>query len=202
MKLYHSATSPFVRKINVLLAESGLADRVMLEPVSGNPLNSGTMPVHANPLGKVPALELDDGRVLYDSRVICRYLDTLAGGGFYPKGDALWDALVLEATADGIMDAAVLMAYEVRVRPEASRSPDWIEGQWAKVARALDALESQWLTRLSGPLGVAQIAVGAALGYLDFRHGARDWRMRRPGLAAWEAGFAQRPAMVATRPPV
>jgi glutathione S-transferase len=201
MKLYHSAASPFVRKINVLLAEAGLSDRVTLEPVSGNPLATGSMPIHANPLGKVPALVLDDGRVLYDSRVICRYLDTLAGGRFYPQGDGLWDVLVLEATADGIMDAAVQMAYEMRVRPEAVRSPEWIEGQWAKIARALDMLDSQWLAHLDGPLGMGQIAVGAALGYLDLRHSARDWRKGHPRLAAWEAGFAQRPAMQATRPP-
>ncbi len=202
MKLYHSTTSPFVRKINVLLAESGLASRVTLEPVSGNPLNPGTLPVHDNPLGKVPALVLDDGRVLYDSRVICRYLDTLAGGRFYPQGEALWDVLVLEALADGMMDAGVLMAYEVRVRPEASRSPEWIDAQWAKIARALDALEAQSLGLLNGPLTMGQIAVGAALGYLDLRQAARDWRHGHPGLAAWEAGFAARPAMVATRPQV
>jgi glutathione S-transferase len=202
MKLYHAAASPFVRKVTVLIAEAGLSGHVTLETVSGNPLNPGTMPVQANPLGKVPALELDDGRVLYDSRVICRYLDALVGGKFYPTSEALWDVLVLEATADGIMDAAVLMAYEVRVRPEASRSPEWIEGQWVKVARALDVLESHWLTHLDGPLDMGQIAVGAALGYLDLRHAARDWREGRPGLAAWDAGFAQRPSMLATRPPV
>lgn len=202
LKLYHSVTSPFVRKVNVLLAESGLADRVTLETVSGTPLATGTLPTHANPLGKVPALELDDGRVLYDSRVICRYLDTLAGGRFYPSGEALWDVLVLEATADGIMEAGVLMVYEVRLRPEAQRSPDWTQAQWAKIARGLDVLERQWLDALNGPLTMGQIALGAALGYLDFRHAARDWRQGHPGLAAWEAGFAARPSMLATRPPV
>ena len=205
MKLFHSGTSPFVRKINVLLAEAGLTDRVTLEAVSGNPLSPGTMPLGANPLGKVPALVLDDGRVLYDSRVICRYLDTLAGGRFYPGGAALWDVLVLEALADGMMDAGVLMAYEVRVRPEAARSPDWIEGQWAKIARALDALERDWMGHLRGPIGegqvdMGQIAVGAALGYLDLRHAARGWRAGHPKLSAWEAAFAERPSMRATRP--
>jgi glutathione S-transferase len=202
VKLYHSVTSPFVRKVNVLLAESGLAGRVTLETVSGTPLATGTLPVHANPLGKVPALELDDGRVLYDSRVICRYLDQADGGRFYPPGEALWDVLVLEATADGILEAGVLMVYEDRLRPESRRSPDWTEAQWVKIARALDVLERQWLDALNGPLTMAQIAVGAALGYLDFRLGARDWRQGRPGLAGWEAGFAARPSMQATRPPI
>ena len=200
MKLFHSGTSPFVRKINVLLAEAGLTDRVTLEAVSGNPLSPGTMPLGANPLGKVPALVLDDGRVLYDSRVICRYLDTLAGGRFYPGGAALWDVLVLEALADGMMDAGVLMAYEVRVRPEPARSPEWIEAQWAKVARALDALERDWAGHLGGPPDMGQIAVGAALGYLDLRHAARGWRGGHPKLAAWEAVFAERPSMRASRP--
>jgi glutathione S-transferase len=142
----------------------------------------------------------DDGPALYDSRVICRYLDDRAKAGLYPAAPRLWDVLTLEATADGILEAAVLMAYESRVRPEEMRLPAWVEGQWAKIDRALDALEDRWLSHLKGPLDIGQIAVGAALGYLDFRHGGRDWRATRPGLAAWNAVFAERPSMVATRP--
>ena len=93
------------------------------------------------------------------------------------------------------------MVYEWRLRPEEMRLPDWVEGQWAKIARALDALETRWISHLAGPLDMGQIAVGCALGYLDFRHGDRDWRAARPGLAAWEAAFAARPSMTATRPP-
>jgi glutathione S-transferase len=104
-------------------------------------------------------------------------------------------------TADGIADAAVLMAYEVRLRPEDLRFPDWLEAQWAKIARALDVIEAQWMPHLNGPLDMAHIAVGCVLPYLDFRHATRNWRAGRPLLAAWEAGFAARPAMRATAIP-
>lgn len=185
----------------MLIREAGLTDAVRLEPVTGTPLAPGSLPVDHNPLGKIPALKRDDGTVLYDSRVICRYLDNLAGASLYPDVPYLWETLTLEATADGIMDAAVLMAYELRLRPADRQFSDWIEGQWAKVARALDAIETQWMAHLAGPLDMAQIAVGCALGYLDFRHGARNWRQGRPKLTAWQAGFAKRPAMMGTAPP-
>ena len=201
MRRSHSATSPFVRKVRVALHETGQLAEVELIPAMGTPVDAGSMPLALNPLGKIPALERDEGPALYDSRVICRFLDDRAKAGLYPVGQRLWDVLTLEATADGMLEAAVLMVYEWRVRPEDKRMPGWVEGQWAKIDRALDALEQRWLSHLRGPLDMGQIAVGAALGYLDFRHGDRAWREGRPGLAAWEAGFAQRPSMVATRPP-
>jgi glutathione S-transferase len=170
-------------------------------PAAGGPLDPGTLPVALNPLGKIPTLERDDGPALYDSRVICRYLDALAGGRFYPTGPTQWETLTLEATADGIMDAALLMVYEDRLRPEDRRYPLWVANQWAKVTRALDVIEARWLAHLNGPPDIAHIAVGCATGYLDLRHGARNWREGRPGLAAWDEVHARRPAMVATRPP-
>lgn len=200
MKLYHSPSSPFVRKVMVLLHEAGAADRVTLLPAAGNPLEPGTLPVDRNPLGKIPALERDDGSTLYDSRVICRYLDDLLEASLYPPGPRLWDTLVIEATADGICEAGVLMRYEMHVRPDGTRSPDWAEAQWQKIDRALTALEDRWSGHLSGPLDMGQIAVGCALGYLDFRHGGRNWRAARPMLAAWYAAFAARPSMRATAP--
>ena len=200
MKLYHAPASPFVRKVMVLLHESGQQDRVTLVPSTGHPLDPGTMPVDLNPLGKIPALLTDAGQVLYDSRVICRYLDTTFAAGLYASGEGLWDCLTLEATGDGISDAAVLMRYETFVRPEASRSADWVEAQWAKVARSLDMLEQRWMTHLAGPLDIGQIALAVALGYVDFRHGGRDWRASRPALAKWYDAFARRPSMLATAP--
>jgi glutathione S-transferase len=200
MRLYHSPTSPFVRKVMVLLDESAASDRVTLVQAMGTPLEPGTLPVDRNPLGKVPALEREDGPTLYDSRVICRYLDDLLDAGLYPAAPRLWDALVLEATADGMTDAAVLMRYESHVRPAAARSTEWLEAQWAKVDRGLTALEERWISHLSGPLDIGQIAVGAALGYLDFRHAERGWRTGRPGLAAWFERFSARPSMLATAP--
>jgi glutathione S-transferase len=203
MQLYYSPTSPYVRKVAVLIEEAGLADRVERIASSGTPLAPGSLPLAENPLGKVPVLVTADG-ALYDSRVICRYLNDVAGAGAYPAGAALWRTLVLEATADGILDAALLMVYEGRLRPEELRYQPWIDAQWAKVARALDVLEADWKDHLSaahdGCPNMGHIALGAALGYVDFRLGAMDWRAGRPALADWAAAFAARPAMVATVP--
>ncbi|MEZ5798897.1 MAG: glutathione S-transferase [Paracoccaceae bacterium] len=199
MKLFHSATSPVVRKVMVLIHETGLRG-VELVPAAGTPVAPDTMPLDHNPLGKIPALILDDGRAIYDSRVICRYLDDQANAGLYPDDDTLWDTLTLEATADGMLEAAVLMVYESRLRPDDMRFTPWVEGQWAKIARALDAVERNWKGHLAGPMDMGQIALACALGYLDFRHPARNWRANHPGLAAWEAAFAARPAMRRTVP--
>ena len=200
MRLYHAPASPFVRKVLILLYEANATDRVTLVPVTGTPLDPGTIPVDRNPLGKIPALERDEGPALYDSRVICRYLDDLLGSGFYPPAPRLWEVLTLEATADGIADAAVLMRYEAVLRPEALRSPDWMEAQWAKIDRTLTAIEDRWISHLAGPLDIGQIALGAALGYLDLRHAGRDWRSTRPALSAWWTAFATRPSLAATAP--
>lgn len=199
MKLFHNPASPFVRKVRVVLLETGQDGDVELVPAGGSPVDDANMPVSLNPLGKIPALARDDGPPLFDSRVICRFFDARAGAGLYPE-DRLWETLTLEALADGVMDAAVLMVYEARCRPEDKRHAPWVEAQWTKVERALDALEAGWMDHLSGPLDAGQIAVGCALGYLDFRHGPRNWRNGRPALADWEAQLAGRDSMAATRP--
>lgn len=200
MKLYHAPASPFVRKVMVLLHEANATDRVTLVPAAGHPLDPGTMPVDRNPLGKIPALERPDGPTLYDSRVITRYLDDLLAARLYPAAPRLWDTLTIEATGDGMAESAVLMRYEVSVRPEPSRSAAWVEAQWAKIDRALSALEDRWMSHLAGPVDMGHIAVGCALGYIDFRHAERDWRAAHPALAAWFATFGARPAMQATAP--
>jgi len=199
MKLIMTAASPYVRKVRVCLVELGLGGSVTEVPVTTTPLDTAADVVAANPLGKIPALIRDDGPTLYDSRVICRYLDDLGQGGLYPES-RIWEILTLEATADGILDAAVAMVYEARFKSTTGKSADWIEAQWVKVTRALHAVETLWMSHLSGPVTIGQIGMGCALGYLDFRHPARDWRSDVPALAAWEAEFAQRPAMEATRP--
>lgn len=200
MRLYHSPTTPFGRKVMVLLHETAQAADVSILSVAGTPLAPGSLPVTQNPLGKIPALELDDGQILYDSRVICRYLDDRAGGRLYPSGQRLWQTLTLEATADGILDAAILIVYEGRIRPEEKRFPEWVEAQWAKIDRALAALEQRWMPHLNGPIDMGQIACACALGYLDFRLGQRDWRQENKTLAAWYQAFATRPSMAATVP--
>jgi glutathione S-transferase len=200
MRLYHSPTSPFVRKVMVVLHETGQLGDVTLVPAAGTAVDPGTMPLSLNPLGKIPALERADGPALYDSRVICRFLADRAGAALYPPGARQWDTLTLEATADGIMDAGVLMVYESRVRPENLRSTDWIEGQWAKIDRALTVIENRWMSHLMGALDIGQIAMGCALGHLDFRHAARNWRQGRGALDDWYAAFSLRPSMAATAP--
>jgi glutathione S-transferase len=201
LRLYHSPTSPYARKVMVLLHETGQVDDVELVHATGTPVDPGTMPLAHNPLGKLPALERPEGAALYDSRVICRYLDDRAGGHLYPPKPRLWETLTLEATADGILDAALLMVYEERIRPDDLRYEAWVEGQWAKIERSIDVLESRWMSHLGGPLDMGQIAVACAISYIDFRHGDRAWRVERPHLAAWHAEFAQRPSMEATAPP-
>ena len=199
MELSYSPSSPFVRKVMVTLHETGQADAVTLVPTEQTPLRPDAANIAQNPLGKVPTLTRPDGPSLYDSRVICRYLAARAGAALYPEA-RLWEVLTLEATADGMLDAAVLMVYEERLRPEEKRFPDYVAAQWAKIDRALDALESRWMSHLSGPLTIGPIAVGCALGYLDFRHPDRPWREGRAGLAEWFARFDARPAMATTRP--
>lgn len=199
MKLIMSPASPFVRKVMVAIRETGQQGDIEELPVATTPVNTADEVWAANPLGKIPALVLDDGRAIHDSRVITRFLDDRAGAGLYPA-DRLWDVLTLEATADGILEAAVLMVYEGRVRPEELHYAPWIEAQWNKALTAVKAVNDRWMDHLNGPLDMAQIAVACALGYLDFRHPDRDWRSEAPELADWYARFETRPAMAATRP--
>ena len=161
-------------------------------------------PCGDNPSGKIPALVLDDGTVLFDSRVICAYLDTLHDGEKLApdagQGVAGFRAMALEALGDGIMDAAVLTRYELALRPADKQWADWRDGQMKKVNSALDDLEARWMSLLDGPLSIGAISVGCALGYLDFRFEDMGWRDSRPALAAWYASFADRPSMQATKP--
>ncbi len=199
MKLIMSPASPFVRKVRVLIRETGQQGDIEEVHVATTPVNTADAVWAANPLGKIPALVLDDGRAIHDSRVITRFLDDRAKAGLYPE-ERLWDVLTLEATADGILEAAVLMVYEGRVRPEEMCYAPWVEAQWNKAMTAVKAVNDRWMGQLGGPLDMAQIAIACALGYLDFRHADRDWRREAPALAAWYAGFEQRPAMAATNP--
>ena len=201
MRLFHSPASPFVRKVMVTLIETGMAERVTLINTATTPMAPDAGLIGSNPLGKIPALELETGAVIFDSRVICRWIDAQAGAGLYGPAGQEWPLLTLEAMADGILDAAVLMVYEWRMRPEERRHAPWVEGQWAKIARALHAVETGWMPHLTAqPLNIGQIAMGAVLGYLDFRHPDREWRAAHPHLAAWEAEFSTRPAMQQTVP--
>lgn len=198
MKLHYAATSPFVRKIMVLLRETGHLDQVELLSVHTTPIAPSAEVRASNPLAKIPALERADGPALYDSRVICAYLDERLNTGLYAAG---WDTKVLEATADGVMDAAILMTYERRLRSEAEQSEAWFEAQKGKVTAACAALNARWMSHLQGPLDMGQIAVACALAYVDFRHPTCGWRQGNEALADWFQEFESRESMQATRPP-
>ena len=168
--------------------------------VTASPVDAVTEDlIAANPLGKIPVLRRADGPALYDSRVITRFLNHHANGSLYPAARE-WDVLTLEATGDAIMEAAVSMTYEARFRAPDRISQPWVEGQWRKVVRSLAVLEARWMSHLAGPMDIGHIGIACALGYLDLRHDARGWRSLAPQLAKWEAGFAQRPSMIATKP--
>jgi glutathione S-transferase len=200
MQLHYNVASPFVRKVMAVAIETGLAERI--DPVKSVP--SPVAPVAElnadNPLGKVPCLVTDDGAALYDSRVICEYLDSLHHGPkmFPPSGAARWTALRRQALADGIMDAAVLTRYETFMRPEEARWDAWIASQKQKFRRGLDALEVEGASL--DVVDIGTLAIACALGYLDFRFADENWRVGRPRLAAWFDQFAKRPSIATTGP--
>lgn len=198
MRLRYSPTSPFVRKVTVTALELGLDARITRVPANG--WDPTTDLVRDNPLSKVPTLVLDSGECLYDSPVICEYLDTLAGGRLLPaSGAPRWTALRRQALADGLLDAAVLVFVERGRRPEALRWPAWIGFQLDAVSRALDVLEGEADALAAAPT-LGEIAIGCALGWIEFRKVAADWRDGRPRLAHWYAGIAARPSFAATIP--
>ena len=200
MKLYKSDLSPFARKVLVVLHETGQMDDLEYADVFGTTVDAGTMPVGLNPLGKLPVLERDDGSAIYDSRVICRFLNARAGGKLYPEGDRLWDVLTLEATGDGIMESAVAMVYEARVRPPEMQYQTIVDAHWVKIDRALSALNKVWIDQLSEPFNMGQVAVASALGYLDLRLDARDWRQGNDALASWFETISERASLQSTAP--
>ncbi|MGC3895360.1 glutathione S-transferase [Pseudomonas urmiensis] len=202
MTLFHSPLSPFVRKVMVVLHETGQLDRVQLQAVNVSPVAGDEQLNQGNPIGKIPALRLEDGSVLHDSRVICEYLDTQhVGIPLIPReGSARWRRLTLASQADAIMDAAVSLRYETFLRPPEKRWDGWIEAQSQKIRRSLTNLEREHLPELVSGFDIVAIGVACALGYLDLRQPDFGWREQQPGLAAWYAEVALRPSMVATAP--
>jgi glutathione S-transferase len=189
-----------------LLHETGQADRVAIEQGTVSPTDTAPEFTAANPLAKIPVLILASGDALYDSRVILEFLDsTHTGRTLFPApGPARWAALRRQALADGGMDAALLVRYELMMRPKELVWTDWTNGQMSKIRRTLDALEAEAETLshalAQDQLTIGEIAIGCFLGYLDFRFADENWRAARPKLTAFEATLSARPSMIATKP--
>lgn len=198
MRLYYSSTSPFVRKVNIFAIEIGLDKQ--LEWVKTNPWQAEDKLTAENPLSKIPTLVTDDEKVIYDSPVICEYLDSLhSGNKLIPeKSEARWQALRLQALADGVLDAGILRFME-RKRSSEQQSAGWDNMQKDSVERGLDYLEntiSEWADNLD--IGV--ISIACMLGWLDFRFSDEDWRIKRLKLNNWFKQFSKRPSIAKTMP--
>jgi len=198
MILRSSPASPFGRKVRIAAAVLGMTDRI---DVRATDLDSDSDSIRVeNPLGKIPALVLENGTAYYDSRVIVEYLDHLAGGGrIIPReAPARFETLRLQALCDGILDACLMLVYENRFRPEDKRVASWVERQEGKVARGMKALEAS-PPPLDAVPDVGQIALACLLGYRDLRF-AGTWRKEYPRLLAWHDKFAaQVPSFAETK---
>jgi len=197
VELKFGAVSPYARKVMVVAHEAGVAHRIRLTPVNTREEPQAILPV--NPLGKIPALILDDGTAIYDSPVICEYLDAEFGGHrlLAASGAERWRTLTRAALADGALDAGLLVRWE-RLRPAELRSSDWIATQLGKIYAALDRLESEVET--FGPLDLGLVGVGCALGYLPLRVPEIAERARWPRLFGWFDAIGTRPSFSKTAP--
>jgi glutathione S-transferase len=206
VKLLSAPTSPFARKVRIVALETGLMNRIEIVPTATAPLQPQSELSRENPLGKIPVLVLDDGEQLFDSLVICDYLDSLHGGERVIPQSApqRWQVLRLHAVGAGIGDAAVLARYEESLRAPSERSSTWARAQMGKIANALDWLEARTAT-IGDPEAVradiGQISVAAGLGYVGLRFPQFEWRPKWAGLAAWFDRFSQRESMRRTAPP-
>lgn len=203
MKLLYTPFSPFSRKVRVVAHEKGLDDRlelVLTEVGTHVPLASSVHDrlAQITPLMKIPVLVQGDV-ALYNSRVICEYLDSLAPRPpmFPPPGEARWRALKRQATADGMMEAAILCRFE-DARPAGRAWQDWTEAQARRIALCLDSLADD--PPAEGELDIGVVSIACALGYLDFRFGHMGWRTGRPALTRWFEGFSSRQSIASTDP--
>lgn len=201
MKLYFSGASPYVRKVVVAAIETGLDKKIEQVATNVVPVKPNAELARDNPLMKVPTLVTDAGEALFDSRVICDYLDSLHDGRklIPATGTERWRVLRLQALADGILDAGIITRYELILRPAEKQWSDWIAGQTKKVTQGLDLAEAD-SALLAGPINLGQIAIACAIGWLEFRKPIGDIRAGRPKLFQWYDEFAKRPSMQATAP--
>ena len=199
LTLRSSPPSPFGRKVKIAAKVLGLWDSINV--VMTDTADPDDSIRRQNPLGKIPALILEDGRALFDSRVILEYLDDRAGGGrIIPKGPSRFDVLTQQALADGLLDAALLLVYEKRWREADKHEQKWVAHQRGKVERSLAVLEALPPAPPTAVPDVGQVTVACALGYLDLRFEG-EWRAAHPRLVAWLAAFEKAvPAFAETAP--
>ncbi|MDF1792713.1 MAG: glutathione S-transferase N-terminal domain-containing protein [Thalassobaculaceae bacterium] len=198
MKLYNSTNSPYGRKVRVVALELGVQGNIDL--IDTNPRDADTGFWKLNPLAKIPLLELDDGRVIYDSPVICEYLIQQHGNGrlLETTGRDPWDIRVLAALADGAMDAGMLVRLE-KTRPESEQSPTDMAKQMATAGRAVDRLQ-ELLADRDDAADLGTIGAGCCVAWLMLRHPSVDWLGARPALARWYERFSARDSMQRTIP--
>ena len=186
-KLLYAPASPYSAKVRMAAAYAGIAIEGALTQTADQPAEL----IGANPLGKIPTLLLDDGRVIFDSRAITQYLNRESKNALFPRNpDRRTEAEMMEALADGICDCALAIVYERRMRPEEKVHQEWIDGQWRKIARALDHLNAN-PPKLPKKITAGQIAVRAMLGYLSLRF-AGQWERGRGRLTRWAARFDEK----------
>ncbi len=200
-RLFYSPASPFARKVRVSIIEKDVEDQFEDVSVATSPLDTNTDLAARNPLGKIPCVQRADGRVIFDSRIIMRFVDGLSDPAtLYDNGDDRFDRLTLESLAEGVIEAALACVYERRVRDEAEVSQAWLDGQGEKIDRSLNWYEERGSDVLDTRFDAASIGLACALGYLDFRQPVGDWRVDRPQLAAWYDTVSNRPSLVRTMP--
>jgi glutathione S-transferase len=199
MKLHWSPRSPFVRKVMIVAHERGLVDRIVCVRTVAAMTKPHAALMQDNPLSKIPTLVLDDGSVLYDSPVICEYLDGLGGAPrlFPAEPAARFAALRRQALGDGFLDLLVALRNE---RERAHPSEVQMASTAVRKAAVLQRLEREADALDAAAFGIGHIAIGCALSYLDFRFADEDWRKGHPRLAHWHAAFAARPSVRATEP--
>ena len=201
MKLIYASASPFARKVRILIKELQLEETVLLQDAGAvTPVSNNDDLNLLNPLGMLPVLELENGDSLYDSPVICEYLNHIANGPFFPTdSDRRFRTLRLQALGDGILDLSVAMRYETAMRPENLQWQTWLDFQQEKVHRGLDTLEALCNQFEASPL-IGEITIACVLGYRDFRFADIGWRSRRPALAKWYDQMIERNSIAATIP--
>ena len=199
MKIFYSSASPYVRKVMIAADELGVVDRIERLPAAASPVNRDANIIEFNPLGQVPTFFTDDDQVLFDSRVICEYLNTTFNGKLFGDQQNRWAILTDHSAADGILGASLLVRYELLARPEALHWQAWLDGQFGKVTTGLQYFENK-AEQLDDRMDIVTITLACAFGYLDFRLDDYGWRKRFPKLSAWNDKFSNREIVAKTKP--